>query len=83
MGWSIGCTVVEMWTGKPPWPEFQSMWAAIYHIANSEGPPAHMPQDLVEPAKSFMDSCFERDVNARASAKDLLAHPFCSEIPAT
>lgn len=30
----------------PPPPGHQSMWAAIYHIANSEGPPTGIPEDL-------------------------------------
>jgi len=31
---------------KPPWPEFDSMWQAIYHIANSTGPPPNIPKDI-------------------------------------
>eukprot|EP01006_Ploeotia_vitrea_P050313 TRINITY_DN67445_c2_g1_i1.p1 TRINITY_DN67445_c2_g1~~TRINITY_DN67445_c2_g1_i1.p1 ORF type:complete len:515 (+),score=66.54 TRINITY_DN67445_c2_g1_i1:141-1547(+) len=79
--WSVGCTVVEMMTGKPPWPEFQSMWAAIYHIANSSGPPSNMPENVPEYTQKFLDSCFERDVEVRGSAEDLLKMPFCAEIP--
>ena len=28
--WSVGCTIVEMLTSKPPWPEFHSMWAGLF-----------------------------------------------------
>ena len=79
--WSVGCTVIEMMTGSPPWPEFQSMWAAIYHIANSEGPPSGMPTDLSPTSQEFMDGCFARDVDSRLTADDLLALPFCMEVP--
>jgi serine/threonine protein kinase len=75
--WSVGCTVIEMMTGSPPWPEFQSMWAAIYHIANSEGPPSGIPTDLTAVAQEFLDSCFERAVERRADCAQLLALDFC------
>jgi len=78
--WSVGCTVVEMMTGNPPWPEFQSMWAAIYHIANSEGPPSEIPADLHHAAQAFLDACFHRDVTRRANCVELLASEFCNPI---
>jgi serine/threonine protein kinase len=74
--WSVGCTVVEMHTGKPPWPEFNSMWAAIYHIANTKEKPSQIPEDLDEHAKHFLDQCFERDTNRRPGAKDLIVHKY-------
>lgn len=27
--WSVGCTVIEMSTGKPPWSQFQSQVGAL------------------------------------------------------
>lgn len=75
--WSVGCTVCEMLSGKPPWPEFESMWSAIYHIANSSGPPPGVPKDIGPVTKDFLDRCFVRDVRERASAAELLEHPFC------
>ena len=70
--WSIGCTVVEMITGKPPWPEFSSMWGAVFHIANSVGPPEGIPQDISLELKAFLDGCFQRDVELRYSADQLI-----------
>jgi len=77
--WSVGCTIVEMLTAKPPWPEFDSMWQAIYHIANSTGPPPNIPKDIVDKhpdLRDLLDRCFERDVNLRPSASELLQHTF-------
>ena len=31
--WSVGCTVIEMATGKPPWSNFSNQMQALYHIA--------------------------------------------------
>ncbi|KAJ9473608.1 hypothetical protein DIPPA_22225 [Diplonema papillatum] len=70
--WSIGCTVVEMLTSKPPWPEFSSMWGAVFHIANSTGPPEGIPSDLPEDTKEFLHNCFQRDVDQRFTADQLL-----------
>jgi len=73
--WSVGCTVIEMYTGKPPWPEFSSIWAAIYHIASDKNKPT-IPEDLNEDAKSFLERCLERVVDTRATCEELLQHPF-------
>eukprot|EP01062_Namystynia_karyoxenos_P015666 TRINITY_DN15697_c0_g1_i1.p1 TRINITY_DN15697_c0_g1~~TRINITY_DN15697_c0_g1_i1.p1 ORF type:complete len:592 (+),score=180.33 TRINITY_DN15697_c0_g1_i1:77-1852(+) len=70
--WSIGCTVCEMLTGKAPWPEFSSMWGAVYHIANSSGPPDGVPKDVPASVTAFFDRCFQRDVSKRAEAQELL-----------
>jgi serine/threonine protein kinase len=78
--WSIGCTVLEMITGKPPWPECNSMWAAVYKIANSTGLPTEIPKDLDPQLMSFLQCCFERDPSKRPSAADLLQHPFLSVV---
>ena len=53
--WSIGCTAIEMVTGKMPWPMFPNPMAAMYHIANGERPPVDI--DLSPDADSFLEAC--------------------------
>eukprot|EP00760_Papus_ankaliazontas_P020604 PhM_4_TR18470/c1_g1_i1/m.32539 len=81
--WSVGCTIVEMLTGKPPWPEFNSMWTAIYHIAHSTGLPSQIPNDLPPEIMDFLLKTFDRDPMTRASAAELMEHPWLKEISAT
>ncbi|GJP80246.1 hypothetical protein CLOP_g10478, partial [Closterium sp. NIES-67] len=69
--WSVACTVIEMATGKPPWSEFLSQVSALFHIAQSKGPPL-IPEHLSPEAKDFLLLCFHRDPNKRPSAAELL-----------
>ena len=51
---SIGCTVVEMLTGKPPWAEFEPM-AALFKIATEETEP-DVPQETSSDARDFIET---------------------------
>jgi len=73
--WSLGCTVIEMLTGKHPWPDLDNPWTAMYHIAKvPEGPPR--PKGCSELALSFLNLCLRHDPNERPTATELLQHPF-------
>lgn len=77
--WSVGCTVIEMATGKPPWSQFQSQVSALFHIAQAKGPPP-IPENLSPAAKEFLLLCFRRDPKMRPSARALLEHPFLTDL---
>ena len=73
--WSLGCTVVEMLSGEHPWPDADNQWSAIFAIARTKtGPP--IPQETSEQARDFLSQCFKIEPTERASASELLHHPF-------
>ncbi|KAI8476309.1 MAG: kinase-like domain-containing protein [Monoraphidium minutum] len=78
--WSVGCTVIEMATGKPPWSNYAAPVAAMFQIASSKDPPP-IPEHLSPQAKDFLLMCFNRIARDRASATRLLKHPFVAEGP--
>jgi hypothetical protein len=79
--WSVACTVLEMATGRPPWSsQYPSQVAAMFHIAQSKGPP-EIPLHLSGDCKDFLYLCFNRDWKARPLASTLLRHPFLADVP--
>ncbi|KAB5576758.1 hypothetical protein PHYPO_G00202160 [Pangasianodon hypophthalmus] len=73
--WSIGCTVFEMATGKPPLAHMGKM-AALFYIGAKKGLMPSLPDDFSEEAKGFVQACLTNDQKLRPSAADLLRHPF-------
>uniref|UniRef100_A0A8C1CT49 Mitogen-activated protein kinase kinase kinase 3 n=1 Tax=Cyprinus carpio carpio TaxID=630221 RepID=A0A8C1CT49_CYPCA len=71
--WSLGCTVVEMLTEKPPWAEFEAM-AAIFKIATQPTNP-QLPSHISEHTRDFL-RCIFVEAKYRPSAEELLRHPF-------
>lgn len=78
--WSVGCTVVEILTGKPAWPEMDSIWSACYKIANSTGLPPNVPKGLPKDMQNFLEKCFERTPSKRATAQELLNHKWMKSV---
>ena len=73
--WSLGALAVEVLNkGKPLWGIFDTQWGALYKIGHSEGQPEGIPDDLSIECMSFLNLCFKRDPNERATCKQLLCH---------
>lgn len=73
--WSVGCTVIEMATGKPPWSQQFKEFAALYHVGATKSHPP-IPEHLSSEAKDFLLKCLQKEPNLRCTASDLLQHPF-------
>lgn len=71
--WSLGCTVIELLEGKPPYYNMQPM-PALFRIVNDDHPP--LPQGASPAVKDFLMQCFQKDPNLRVSARKLLKHPW-------
>ncbi|KAL3630129.1 hypothetical protein CASFOL_023113 [Castilleja foliolosa] len=72
--WSLGCTILEMATSKPPWSQYEGV-AAIFKIGNSRDTP-EIPDHLSADAKNFIRLCLQREPSSRPTASQLLGHPF-------
>ncbi|BBG98309.1 Protein kinase superfamily protein [Prunus dulcis] len=72
--WSLGCTVLEMATTKPPWSQYEGV-AAMFKIGNSRELPA-IPDHLLDDGKDFIRQCLQRNPLHRPTAAQLLEHPF-------
>ncbi|KAI1884925.1 hypothetical protein AGOR_G00214910 [Albula goreensis] len=73
--WSIGCTVFEMATGRPPLAHMDKM-AALFYIGARRGLMPTLPDEFSEDAKNFVQACLTSDQKDRPSAQELLTHPF-------
>ncbi|KAK5787717.1 hypothetical protein VI817_010214 [Penicillium citrinum] len=71
--WSLGCTVIELLEGKPPYHSLAPM-PALFRIVNDDHPP--LPQGASPAVKDFLMQCFQKDPNLRVSARKLLKHPW-------
>mmetsp|Transcript_19082 Transcript_19082/g.24659 ORF Transcript_19082/g.24659 Transcript_19082/m.24659 type:complete len:427 (+) Transcript_19082:66-1346(+) len=74
--WSIGCTIIEMATGKPPWSDICGTHVqAIYLIATSQQTPV-LPEHFSPALRACAHACLQREQNTRPSARELLKFDF-------
>ncbi|KAK9124544.1 hypothetical protein Sjap_014146 [Stephania japonica] len=73
--WALGCTVIEMVSGKPGWRDCGV--GAVYQIGFSEELP-EFPDGLSELGRDFLNKCLKRDPSERWNSDQLLRHPFVS-----
>jgi mitogen-activated protein kinase kinase kinase len=72
--WSLGCLIVEMFTGSHPFPN-HSQFQAIFAIGASSAKP-DIPSQASEEGKKFLAMTFETDYQKRPSAEQLLKEKF-------
>lgn len=71
--WSLGCTVLELATGRRPYHELSAM-QVLFRMVEDRSPP--MPSHLSAECTSFLKACWVWDPEERPSAATLLKHPF-------
>ncbi|XVF06103.1 hypothetical protein REPUB_Repub06bG0019200 [Reevesia pubescens] len=73
--WSVGCTVIEMATGKPPWSQQYQEVAALFYVGTTKSHPP-IPEHLSTEAKDFLLKCLQKEPELRPAASELLKHCF-------
>jgi serine/threonine protein kinase len=71
--WSLGCTIIELLTGKPPYGDMLAM-SAMFRIVEDERPP--IPEKCSEELRDFLTQCFRKDPKQRPNAAELFKHPW-------
>lgn len=73
--WSLGCTVLEMLTAKPPFNEVGNALKVLQHVVSDE--PLRISAEVTHPvARDFIESCLKRDPEQRPPITMLRTHPF-------
>ncbi|TYZ66748.1 hypothetical protein PybrP1_001929 [[Pythium] brassicae (nom. inval.)] len=78
--WSVGCTIIELLSTKPPYFDLAPM-AALFRIVQDDHPP--LPERISPALHDFIMKCFMKEPRLRSSADELLVHPWIAQIPKT
>ncbi|XP_031553292.1 serine/threonine-protein kinase 3-like [Actinia tenebrosa] len=73
--WSLGITAIEMAEGKPPYADIHPM-RAIFMIPTKPPPTFKDPERWSEEFRDFVAKCLVKNPEERATASQLLQHPF-------
>ncbi|CAM9203576.1 unnamed protein product [Ascophyllum nodosum] len=72
--WSVGCTVIEMLTGRKPWADVPNAVAVMFKIARGLTPP--IDREVSPDATSFIRASCCPEPSQRQSVEQLMKHPF-------
>jgi serine/threonine protein kinase len=78
--WSVGCTMLQLVTGKAPMEEFPNPVTAMYQIAtHPEKVMQLIPASLSSECADVIRACLHEDPMQRATAPQLLSFPYFLE----
>ncbi|KAL0487024.1 mitogen-activated protein kinase kinase kinase [Acrasis kona] len=79
--WAVGCTIIEMVSGKPAWEELniREPMALMMNIATSESGPKIPTECMSDDLIDITRRCLDLDPEKRPSATELLQHPFLTK----
>jgi serine/threonine protein kinase len=75
--WSIGCTVIEMFTGKPPYSDKTDPISVFNAICKDNIP--KIPDGMSDKLKDFVQKCLVIEPTKRFNVYQLKRHPFLQD----
>ena len=69
--WSVGCTIIELLTGSPPYFDLNPM-TALFRIVQDACPP--IPEGISPALDNLLRQCFAKQPRNRPTARQLLHH---------
>ena len=71
--WAVGCTIIQMLTGDPPWKDcnLQNLVQLHMHLLQWNGPPV-FAREVPREVHACLERCFAKDAEKRPSAVELL-----------
>ena len=72
--WSLGISIVDITFGEVPYQDHDK--DEVVDLILDQDRPPYIKEDLSPEFSDFLDKCFERNPVKRASASELLLHPF-------
>lgn len=75
--WSLGCCIIEMLTGSPPYWSLGSE-LALFRMVEDAHPPLKF--EMSNPLHEFLLHCFVKEVDSRATAEMLLGHSWLTSL---
>eukprot|EP00755_Sulcionema_specki_P026897 Sspe_Gene.16302::Locus_5745_Transcript_1_1_Confidence_1.000_Length_3345::g.16302::m.16302 len=84
--WSLGCTVLEMLTAKPPWSHIATNPMSVLHFITSDRPIEEgivnefSENGISEQAVAFVIQCLQREPELRPNVVQLQRHPWLENI---
>ena len=76
--WSIGCTIIEMFQGKPPYSDKKDILDIFNCIIKNKEPP-EIPEEMSDSLKDFVQKCLFFEPSKRYNVYELKRHPFLQE----
>ncbi|KAF4593894.1 hypothetical protein EYR40_008689 [Pleurotus pulmonarius] len=93
--WSLGCTVIELLTGRPPYAEMENSMSGMFFPSLRPRPSVYLPllvmfrivEDAMPPipegcspiCEDFLKLCFNKDPEKRPGAEMLCEHPWLQQ----
>ena len=73
--WSFGCTIIEMFQGKPPYSDKKDTLSIFNCIIKDKEPP-EIPEKMSDLLKDFVQKCIFFEPSKRYNVYELKRHPF-------